>query len=169
MIASFAGTGFALLTPDPGVAPFDCSQTRMGPLRLLLDHAPTGIDVQSLLQIAECARKPTGAGITPNPIPAVSSSNLGDRSGRQFGSYHSLWKEYMKRRFDYRSVRLRFDQNAYSTLPLPACTSSPARMLRETRCSRTPIPETERILCVGEGLSESLLFSRIEHPPVHQT
>src|ERR1700736_4166619 len=53
-------------------------------------------------------------GITPTPIPALFSSRLGDRSGRQSESDHSLQKGYMKRRFDYISARLRFDQNAYS-------------------------------------------------------
>jgi hypothetical protein len=65
-------------------------------------------------------------GITPTPIPALFSSSLGDRSGRQSESHHSLQKGYMKRCFDYISARLRFDQNAYSRPLLPACTSSPA-------------------------------------------
>jgi hypothetical protein len=51
-------------------------------------------------------------GITPNPIPALFSSSLGDRSGRQSESDYSLQTGYMKRCFDYISARWRFDQNA---------------------------------------------------------
>src|SRR5262249_31366835 len=97
-----------------------------------------------------CRSARHAAGITPDPAPALSAPSLGDRSGRQSESGQLFSKGYMRQRFDYTPVRLHLGQNAYSRSLLPACTSSPAQMLRESRCSRTSVLAIERILCAGE-------------------
>src|SRR5215471_15191906 len=124
---------------------------------------------QRILSSAATRERSHSRGITPDPAPAVSSPSPGDRSGRQSLNGYPFSTGYRKQRFGYLSVGSDRGRNAYSKSLLPACTSSPAWMLRGSRFSRTPVLATERILCDGEGLSGSLLSSRFEHHLAHRT